>query len=214
MYTCEPMSSRWALSLVFPVVLGSARVRADEPVVVAPAVVAPPAAPPEAVRGPADDLVVEAGIGYAVGAFTAIQGRDPAVAHGPMFHLGLGWAWTLRPNQSVGIQGFVDGTLDGDGTTQSGTSMAGRYGGGVFVYGEKAHVRLNFGYAHATREGNGYSGIGVGFAVGWQVPLANRKGWKYPAFIAEIVPSWDFLGAGSETLHRWNFGIVIGLAVL
>ena len=195
------------------------RAAADEP---APAATSPAAATTVTAtkpavadeRGPADALMVEAEVGYGVGAFTAIQGHDPKVPHGPMTHFGLGWAWTVRTNQSIGVEAFAEGTFDGDKTTSAGAAFAGRYGAAAFVYGERAHLRLGFGYAHATMDGSGYSGLGVSFAAGWQVPLGPRKGWKYPAFLVEVLPSWDFLGAGSETLHRWNFGVLLGLAVL
>ena len=169
----------------------------------------------EEVRGPAHDVVVEASIGYAGGVFTAIEGHDPTVAHGPMFHLALGYAWTIKHNQSVGIGAVADGTLDSQRSTGTGSGhVAGRYGGQVFMYGERAHLRLLFGYAHAALDGNTYGGIGVGFGAGWHVPLGQRGNWKRAAFIAEIAPSWDFLGAGSQTLHRWNFGLLFGIAMI
>ena len=168
----------------------------------------------EEVRGPAQDVILEVSLGYAGGVFTAIEGHDPTVTHGPMFHLGVGYAWTIKHNQSVGIAVIGDGSLDSDRTTKMGGHIAGRFGGAAFVYGERAHLRLLFGYAHAALDGQTYGGIGVGFGAGWHVPLGQRGNWKRVAFIAEIAPSWDFLGAGSQTLHRWNFGLLFGIAVI
>jgi hypothetical protein len=187
---------------------------AEEKPAVAPSASASASAPKEEVRGPAQDLVLEVSLGYAGGVFTAIEGHDPTVTNGPMFHLGVGYAWTLKHNQSVGVAAIADGTLDTDRSTKMGGHVAGRYGGAAFVYGERAHLRLLFGYAHAALDGATYGGIGVGFGAGWHVPLGQRGNWKRVAFIAEIAPSWDFLGAGSQTLHRWNFGLLFGIAVI
>ena len=171
-------------------------------------------APKEEVRGPAHDIVLEVSLGYAGGVFAAIDGHDPTVTNGPMFHLGIGWAWTIKHNQSVGIAAIADGTLDSDRSTKMGGHVAGRYGGAVFMYGERAHLRLLFGYAHAALDGNTYGGLGVGFGAGLHFPLGQRGNWKRAAMIAELAPSWDFLGAGSQTLHRWNFGLLFGIAVI
>ena len=115
---------------------------------------------------------------------------------------------TNQPGQGQSGQG------SNDKSTNMGGHIAGRFGGAAFVYGEKAHLRLLFGYAHAALDGQTYGGLGVGFGAGWHVPLGQRGNWKRAAFIAEIAPSWDFLGAGSQTLHRWNFGLLFGIAVI
>lgn len=167
------------------------------------------------VRGPADDLVVEASAGYGVGALSAVGDRSPKVLHGPTFHLGAGWAWTIKANQSLGLLVFADGMFDGDRTTGRGTKLGARYGASAFVAGEKAHVRLGAGYARTTADGQQHDGIGVAFAAGWQFPiLPGAKSWKRPYGTFEIVPSWDFLGAGSQTLHRWTFAMQLGFALL
>ncbi|MEO7096703.1 MAG: hypothetical protein ABI175_25825, partial [Polyangiales bacterium] len=131
-------------------------------------------APKVEVRGPAQDLVLELSLGYSAGVFTAIEGHNPAVANGPMFHVGVGYAWTLKHNQSVGIAAIADGSLDNDRTTNMGGHISGRFGGAAFVYGERAHLRLLFGYAHAALDGETYGGVGVGFGAGWHVPLGQR----------------------------------------
>ena len=61
-------------------------------------------------RGPAEDLVLEAAFGYGAGPFTAIAGESPRVAHGPAMHFALGWAWTIKSNQSLGLEAALDGT--------------------------------------------------------------------------------------------------------
>ena len=172
----------------------------------------PPNPTLDPVHGPANQLITEASLGYGVGAFTAIDGHDPRVTNGPIFHAALGWAWALRTNQSVGIQAFADGTWDGDRSSSNGAALASRFGGAAFVYGEHVHVRLGFGYAHATFDGGSYGGLGLGFAAGWHAPIT--PGSKRLMFTFDVLPSWDFLGAGSQTLHRWNFGLAVGLAVL
>lgn len=177
--------------------------------------------PPPPPRGPAQDLVVEAGVGYAAGAFSEIQGINPKVAHGMVFHFAVGWAWTIRPNQSVGLELTADGMVDGqrvNGLEATG-SIGGRYGAQAFVVGERAHLRIGAGMARTRYQvdpsrPDPYTGIGVTFAAGYHVPLMpNSKGWKRPYLTVDIAPSWDFLGAGSDTLHRWTFGLLIGLAV-
>ncbi len=172
------------------------------------------AKPEPRVRGPADNLVVEASIGYGAGVFGAIEGHDPKVAHGPMFHAGLGYAWTLRRNQSLGVAATIDGMVDGDGSTGAGAALSARYGGSAFMYGEKAHLRLGFGYAKAKLDGADFSGIGVGFAVGYHGAMGDRDAWKRAAITFDVVPSWDFLGAGGQTLHRWTFGLLFGVSVI
>lgn len=187
----------------------------------APAEVKPVAAPPPAERGPAEDLVLEGSIGYGAGPFTTIAGRKPLVAHGPMFHLGLGWAWSIRSNQSLGLEVTADGMFDGERTTtdveagRSGTgAVGGRYGAAAFVIGEKAHVRVGSGWASSTYQDAKYQGLSVNFAAGWHVPIIpSAKSWKRPAVTFDIASSWDFLGAGDETLHRWTIGLLIGMAI-
>ncbi|GAC1537663.1 MAG: hypothetical protein NVS3B10_02010 [Polyangiales bacterium] len=192
----------------------AAEVEAPKTPPATPAPAAETAPNPEApVHGPANDVVAEASVGYAVGAFTAIDGHDPRVTNGPIVHVALGWAWPLRPNQSLGIQAFADGTFDGDRSSMDGASLASRVGGAAFVYGEHAHVRLGFGYAHATFDGGSYGGIGLGFAAGWHAPITTGTK-KSLALTFDVLPSWDFLGAGSQTRHRWNFGLALGLALL
>lgn len=166
----------------------------------------------EPVRGPAEDLVVEAGFGYGVSALTAIQGHDPKVAHGPMVHAGLGWAWTVRASHSLGVEAFLDGMIDNDKTTGSGNAFGRRLGLQAFVIGTKAHVRVGAGLAHATFDKNDYDGIGVALAAGFHLGVVDTKTWKRPMVTFDIVPSWDFLSAGSETLHRPTFAFVLGVA--
>jgi len=187
-------------------------------VVLAPALAgaqsAPAPAPAEtATHGPANDVVFEATGGYGVAAFTAINGHDPTVAHGAMFHTGVGWAFPLGEKQSVGILAFADGMFDGDHSTHDGTKIAARIGGAAALWGTHAHLRLGFGWAHATLDGNGYGGLGVAFAAGVHFTL-SEFGKKKGVFFAEVLPAWDFLGEGSETLNRMSFGVLIGVAVL
>lgn len=167
----------------------------------------------EELRGPANNVVFEATGGYGVGAFGAIDGHDPAVAHGPLFHVGAGWAWPLRTNQSLGVLLFGDGQFDGDHTTASGAQLASRVGAAAALWGEHAHLRLGVGWAHATLADKGYGGLGIVFGAGWQTTITEGTK-KHGVFMFEVLPSWDFLGAGNQTLHRWNFGILIGVAVL
>jgi len=169
--------------------------------------------PDEPTHGPANDIVFEGTFGYGAGVFGAVQGTDPKVTNGPMFHAGVGWAWALRTNQSVGLLAIGEGQFDGDRTTNEGAKLSSRIGAAAALWGEHAHLRLGFGYAHATLNGEGFGGLGVSFAAGWQATITEGNG-KRAVFMFEVLPSWDFLGAGSETLHRWNFGLLIGVAAL
>lgn len=174
----------------------------------------PPEAAPEEKRGPAEDLVIEAAIGYGAGPYTTIANHSPKVAHGPMFHLGLGWAWSLRYNQSLGLEVYADGIFDGERISGGSTVVGGRYGAGAYVIGEKAHVRVGGGWASNRYDGANYQGLSVSFAAGWHVQmLPGAKSWKRPTVTFDLASSWDFLGAGDETLHRWLIGTLLGVAV-
>lgn len=174
---------------------------------------AEPAPPDQKVRGPAEDLVVEAGFGYGVGALTAIDGHDPKIANGPDVHFGAGWAWTIKSNQSVGIELFFDGQFDGDKSTGDGTRLARRIGASAFVIGERAHVRLGGSFSKSYFDKGEYDGLGVTFAAGWHFAIIKGlETWKRPFLTVDFVPSWDFLGAGTQTLHRPSFAILLGVA--
>jgi hypothetical protein len=158
-------------------------------------------APAAEARGPAEDLVVEAS-------------HKPLVAHGPMFHLGLGWAWSIKYNQSLGLEVFADGMFDGERTTGGSTAVGGRYGAAAYVIGEKAHVRVGGGWASNNFDGANYQGLSVSFAAGWHVQMMpGSKSWKRPTFTFDVASSWDFLAAGDETLHRWLIGLLAGVAI-
>jgi hypothetical protein len=174
---------------------------------------APAVGAAEETHGPANNIVFEAMGGYGVAAFTAIAGHDPTVAHGPMFHTAVGWAFALGDKQSIGVLAFADGTFDGDHSTRDGTKLASRIGAAAALWGSHAHLRLGFGFAHATLDGNGYGGLGVAFAAGLHVGI-SEFGKKRGVFMVDVLPAWDFLGAGNETLNRPSFGIMIGVAVL
>jgi hypothetical protein len=164
-------------------------------------------------RAPAEDLVLSTGLGYGVGASSAIAAQNPKVLHGLALRVGAGFAWAVRRAQSVGLELSVDAIVDRERTTGGDTALGGRYGVGAFVIGEKAHVRATVGLARSTFDGVARSGIGIGFAAGWHVPIvAGARWWKRPVVTADLAPSWDFLGAGSETLHRWSFAILVGVA--
>lgn len=166
------------------------------------------------VRGPAEDLIIEASIGYGAGPFTTITNHRPLVAHGPMFHVALGWAWTIRYNQSLGLEVYADGMFDGERTTAGTGAVGARYGAAAYVIGEKAHVRVGGGWANNTYQSGNYQGLSVGFAAGWHVQMMpGAKSWKRPTVTFDITSSWDFLGAGDETLHRWIIGGLVGVAV-
>jgi hypothetical protein len=173
---------------------------------------------PEPVRGPAENLVIEAVGGYGVGTLTTIPNHDPQVVHGPLYHLALGYAWTIRASNSIGVQLFADGMLDSDRTTGAGAKIAGRYGAAAFMVGQKAHVRLGFGYttlSAADKQGvsSDYTGLGICFGLGYHFMFGKQTGWKRPALTWEVVPAWDFLNAGSGTLHRLSFGMALGVAI-
>lgn len=179
-----------------------------------PAAATEPAAPPEKERGPAEDLVLEASLGYGAGPFTTIAGHSPKVAHGPMFHIGVGWAWTMKYNQSVGLEAYADGMFDGERISGGSTAVGGRYGAAAYVIGEKAHVRVGGGWASNQYDGANYQGLSVSFAAGWHVQMMpGTKSWKRPTVTFDLASSWDFLGAGDETLHRWIIGGLVGVAV-
>jgi hypothetical protein len=165
-------------------------------------------------RGPAEDLVIEASIGYGAGPFTAIHDRRPRIAHGPVYHFAVGWAWTVRSNQSLGVELFADGMFDSERITGGPLKLGGRYGAAAFVVGERAHVRVGGGYASSTYRGDTYHGLSVGFAAGGHTQMVpNATSWKRPTVTYDIVPSWDFLNAGSQTLHRWTIALTLGVAV-
>ncbi|MGZ3418418.1 MAG: hypothetical protein ACXVEE_11170 [Polyangiales bacterium] len=174
---------------------------------------APAEKPPEKVRGPAHDLVVEAGFGYGVSALTAIDGHDPKVSPAPAVHFGAGWAWSIKSNQSVGLELFVDGSFDGDKVTGDGTKFARRLGAAAFVVGERAHVRLGGGFSKSYFDKGEYDGLGIVFAAGWHFAIIkDLQTWKRPMMTIDFMPSWDFLGAGTQTLHRPSFALVLGIA--
>lgn len=179
------------------------------------ATTAPAGASEQKVRGPADQLVVEAGAGYSGGLFTTIKGHDPRVAHGAAFHLGLGWAWSLKSTQSVGAQLFADGDFDSAGIVgpNSTGKLAPRFGVAGALWGDVAHLRLGAAWATSHYEGGTYSGPSVVFAAGWHVSLMpSLKTWKRPMFTFEFVPSFDFLKVGNETLNRWTLAGMAGFA--
>lgn len=165
-------------------------------------------------RGPAKDLVLEGAAGYGGGPFTSITGVKPRVAHGAAFHVAAGWAFSLRHNQSLGATLFADGVLDGESVTAGTRNIGARYGAFAFVMGERAHVRLGGGWATTRYQGADYSGFSVAFAAGWHVALLpSARSWKRPYVTFDVAPSWDFLGAGPETLHRWTVAALIGVGV-
>jgi hypothetical protein len=185
----------------------------------------PEGTPPPAearVRGPAEDLVVEGSFGYGVGPFTTIAAHKPRVVHGPIFHLAIGWAWTIRSNQSLGLSVTADGMFDGEKTTtntEAGLSgngaIGGRYGASAWVIGEKAHVKVGGGWASSTYQGANYQGLSLNFTAGWHAMMlpAATQSWKRPAVTFDFATGWDFLGAGDETLHRWTVGLLLGFAM-
>jgi len=169
----------------------------------------------EKVRGPAEDLVIEAGAGYAGGLFTAIKGHDPHVAHGAAFHLGAGWAWTVKRTQSLGAELFVDGAFDSEAIVGANSTgkVAPRFGVAAALWGDIAHLRLGGAWSTSHYEGGEYSGPSVVFAAGWHVALMpSLKTWKRPVFTFEFVPSFDFLKANDETLNRWTLAALAGFA--
>lgn len=228
MYTYPGMAALARLvATVVLVLIPAAALADDEPkgeeaeAKPAPEPVSEPKAP-EPVRGPAEDLIIEASIGYGAGPFTTIAQHKPRVAHGPVFHLALGWAWSIRPNQSLGLALTADGMFDGERTTtnvdqgMAGTgAIGGRYGAAAFVVGERAHVRVGGGFASSTyQSAPPYQGLSVNFAAGWHVQMMpGAKSWKRPMVTFDFATSWDFLGAGDETLHRWNVGLLLGAAL-
>lgn len=174
-----------------------------------------PAKVEEKVRGPAEALVVEAGAGYSGGLFTAIKGHDPRAAHGAAFHLGVGWAWTVGPTQSLGAQIFADGAFDSEaivGPNSTG-KIAPRFGVAAALWGDVAHLRVGGAWTRSRYEGGTYSGPSAVFAAGWHVALMpSLKTWKRPVFTFEFVPSFDFLKAPGETLNRWTLAALVGFA--
>lgn len=169
----------------------------------------------EKARGPAQDLVVEAGAGYSGGLFTAIAGHDPHVAHGAAFHVGAGWAWSVKSTQSLGGELFVDGAFDSENIVGANSTgkVAPRFGVAAALWGDVAHLRLGGAWATSRYEGGQYSGPSLVFAAGWHVALMpSLKTWKRPMFTFEFVPSFDFLRAGDETLNRWTLAALLGFA--
>ncbi len=169
----------------------------------------------EAARGPADQLVLEGSGGYGGGLFTAIQGHDPKVAHGAAFHVGLGWAWTVKRTQSLGAELFADGSFDASSIVGPGSTgkVAPRYGVAAALWGDLAHLRVGGAWATSRYEGGKYGGPSLVFAAGWHVTLMpTLKTWKRPMFTFELVPSFDFLKAGDETLNRWTLAAMAGIA--
>ncbi len=202
-------------------VLSAATTRAEEK---------PAEKPPEKaveekpVRGPAENLVIEAVGGYGIGTLTTIPNHDPTVVHGPLYHVGVGYAWTIRASNSLGVEIFADGMVDSDRTTAAGAKVAGRYGLAAFMIGEKAHVRLGFGYTTTTAgtsTKNGaiprseeFTGLGLSFGLGYHFMVGKQSGWKRAAVCWEVVPSWDFLsGDASSTMHRLAFGMALGVGI-
>lgn len=171
--------------------------------------------PDDKPRGPAEDLVLEASFGYGGGPFTAIAGHDPKVAHGPAMHFAAGWAWTVKANQSLGLEFAFEGNFDSGSVTGGTRRVAPRFMGYAFVMGEYAHVRVGAGHASSRFDAGNYSGLSVGFAAGWNVPIlpAAKKSWKRPYVTFDIAPTWDFLNAGSETLNRWTVSALIGVGI-
>lgn len=205
------------LAIVAAVLAGSGSALADEPKTAeskAEAKTEPAATEPEKPRGPAQDLVLEAAFGYGGGPFTAIKGHDPKVAHGPAMHFAAGWAWTIKPNQSLGLELAFDGNFDTGSVTGGTRRVAPRYMAFAFVMGEFAHVRVGAGWASSRFDKEDHSGLSVGFAAGWNVPiLPKAKSWKRPYVTFDIAPSWDFLGAGNETLNRWTVSALVGVGI-
>ncbi len=170
--------------------------------------------PAEKPRGPAQDLVLEAAFGYSVGVFTAIKGHDPEVAHGPAMHFAAGWAFTVKPNQSLGAEFAFDGDFDSGKITGGTSKIAPRYMGFAFVTGEYAHVRVGGGYSTSHFENGEYSGPSIGFGAGFNIPvIPTAKSWKRPYVTIDIAPTWDFLKAPGETLNRWTVPLLVGVAI-
>jgi len=206
--------ARWAVLAGILAVPGVALADEEKPEPEAKPAAVKPTEPAEKPRGPAEDLILEAAFGYSVGVFTAIKGHDPKVAHGPGMHFAAGWAWTVKANQSLGVEAAFDGNFDTGNTTGGTRRVAPRYMGYAFVTGEYAHVRVGGGYACSRFEKEEYCGPSVGFAAGWNIPLLPRaKSWKRPYFTADIAPSWDFLKAPGETLNRWTFAVLFGVGI-
>lgn len=169
----------------------------------------------EKVRGPAEDLVIEAGAGYSGGLFTAITGHDPHVAHGAAFHVAAGWAWSVTRTQSLGAELFADGAFDSENIVGGNSTgkIAPRFGVAAALWGDVAHLRLGGAWATSRYEGGEYSGPSLVFAAGWHVALMpSLETWKRPMFTFEFVPSFDFLKAGDETLNRWTIAALLGFA--
>lgn len=203
--------------LLAALLLSAPSTHADE---AKPATTAEPATaePAKKERGPAENLVIEAGAGYGVGTLTTITNHSPQVVHGPTFHVGAGYAWTLRANQSIGVELFAQGMVDADRTTGNGAQIAGRYGASAFLVGERAHLRLGAGYATTTAsdkagKAESFSGLGISFAAGWHFAVGKQTGWKRAGVTFEVIPAWDFLSAGSETMHRLSFSMLLGVAI-
>jgi len=208
-----------AAALLGPSVAGAAEEKTPEKTGEKPPEKAPE--PEKPVRGPAENLVIEAAAGYGIGTLTTIPNHDPQVVHGPLFHVAVGYAWTIRASNSVGVQIFADGMLDSDRTTGSGAKVAGRYGAAAFMIGEKAHVRLGFGYTTTTAANKvgvseDFTGLGICFGLGYHFMVGKQSGWKRAAISWDVVPAWDFLGSqsgSSATLHRLSFGMALGVAI-
>lgn len=163
---------------------------------------------------PADGLIVDASVGYAAGALSAIRGRDPKVLYGPTFHVGAGWAFPVAKSKSLAVGGFFDGTWDRGAVTGEGATLSPRFGIYGALYGKNAHIRIGGGWARTVFAGETHQGPGLAFAVGWHIPLVDDTAGHRPAIAIDFVPSWDFLDAGDERLHRWGMAFMVGGSLL
>ena len=165
---------------------------------------------------PADALIVDASFGYSAGVLSAITGHDPKVLYGPSFHVGAGWAFPVERSKSLAVGAFFDGTFDRASITGTGdgAGLAPRVGLYGALYGKNAHIRIGAGWARTTFADQSHAGLGLAFAVGWHIPLVDDTAGHRPAITIDFVPSWDFLNAGDERLHRWGMACLVGLSLL
>jgi hypothetical protein len=172
------------------------------------------AAPEHELDNPADGLIIDGSFGYSGGVLSAIGTQDPKVLYGPTFHVGAGWAFPVAKSKSLAVGAFLDGTWDRSSITGEGATLAPR--GGIYgaLYGKNAHIRIGAGWAKTLFVGESHQGPGLAFAVGWHIPLVDATAGHRPAITIDFVPSWDFLDAGSERLHRWGMAFMVGGSLL
>ncbi len=165
-------------------------------------------------ENPADGLIVDASFGYSAGVLSAIGTQDPKVLYGPSFHVGAGWAFPVEKSKSLAVGAFFDGTFDRASITGGGSGLAPRVGLYGALYGKNAHIRVGAGWARTQFVGESHTGLGLEFAVGWHIPLVDATAGHRPAITIDFVPSWDFLNAGDERLHRWGMAFMVGVSLL